>query len=85
MALLLRMKVLLNQSSFSIRSYSKVLARIEQSPDLNKPMAITLPRMSFEYTGMTYDPTRKVTQTQQIVVKNPADGTDEKKQFASSI
>lgn len=59
----------------------KFLARIEQSPDLNKPMAITLPRMSFEYTGMTYDPTRKLTQTQQIVVKNPADGTDIKKQF----
>ena len=37
--------------------------------------------MSFEYTGMTYDPTRKLTQTQQIVVKNPADGTDTKKQY----
>jgi len=59
----------------------KFLARIEQSPDLNKPTAITLPRMSFEYTGMTYDPTRKLTQTQQIVVKNPADGTDTKKQY----
>ena len=59
----------------------KFLARIEQSPDLNKPMAITLPRMSFEYTGMTYDPTRKVTQTQQIVVKDPSDGTEEKKQY----
>ena len=59
----------------------KFLARIEQSPDLAKPVAITLPRMSFEYTGMTYDPSRKVTQTQQIVVKNPADGTDTKKQY----
>ena len=38
----------------------KFLARIEQSPDLNKPFAITLPRMSFEFTGLTYDPTRKV-------------------------
>ena len=37
----------------------KFLARIEQSPDLNKPMAITLPRMSFEFTGLTYDPSRK--------------------------
>ena len=59
----------------------KFLARIEQSPDLAKPVAITLPRMSFEYTGMTYDPTRKLTQTQQLVVKNPADGTDTKKQY----
>ena len=33
----------------------KFLARIEQSPDLNKPFAITLPRMSFEFTGLTYD------------------------------
>ena len=33
----------------------KFLARIEQSPDLNKPTAITLPRMSFEFTGLTYD------------------------------
>ena len=38
----------------------KFLARIEQSPDLNKPTAITLPRMSFEFTGLTYDPSRKV-------------------------
>ena len=60
----------------------KFLARIEQSPDLAKPVAITLPRMSFEYTGMTYDPTRKVTQTQQVVVQDPSSDTpDEKKQY----
>ena len=34
----------------------KFLARLEQSPDLNKSTAITLPRMSFEFTGLTYDP-----------------------------
>ena len=37
----------------------KFLARIEQSPDLNKPFAITLPRMSFEFTGLTYDAIKK--------------------------
>ncbi len=42
----------------------KFLARLEQSPDLNKPTAITLPRMSFEFTGLQYDGTRKVTTTQ---------------------
>ena len=44
----------------------KFLARLTQSPDLNKATAITLPRMSFEFTGLTYDPSRKVTTTQQI-------------------
>ena len=49
----------------------KFLARLTQSPDLNKSVAITLPRMSFEFTGMTYDPSRKVTTTQQFVVQDP--------------
>jgi hypothetical protein len=47
----------------------KFLARLEQSPDLNKPFAITLPRMSFEFTGLTYDPTRKVTTTQTFTTR----------------
>mgnify|MGYP003136715404 FL=1 len=59
----------------------KFLARIEQSPDLNKPTAITLPRMSFEFTGLTYDATRKVTTIQQFSVKDPSDGTEVKKAF----
>ena len=37
--------------------------------------------MSFEFTGLTYDPSRKVTTTQQIVVKNPDDNTESKKAF----
>ncbi len=59
----------------------KFLARINQSPDLNKPFAITLPRMSFEFTGLTYDPTRKVTTTQTFIVKDPNDGSETKKQY----
>ena len=59
----------------------KFLARINQSPDLNKPFAITLPRMSFEFTGLTYDPSRKVTTTQQFKVKDPNDGTETKKSY----
>jgi len=59
----------------------KFLARIEQSPDLNKPMAITLPRMSFEFTGLTYDPSRKVSTTQTFVSKDKNDGTETKKTF----
>jgi len=47
----------------------KFLARIEQQRDLNKPVQITLPRLSFEMTGLSYDPTRKtgVTQTFKAV------------------
>ena len=43
----------------------KFLARIEQQPDLNKPVQITLPRMSFEMNSIQYDSSRKsgVTQT----------------------
>ena len=43
----------------------KFLARIQQQPDLNREVALTLPRLSFEMTGMQYDPSRKtgVTQT----------------------
>lgn len=38
----------------------KLLARLEQDPELSSP-AITLPRMSFEITGMQYNPERKLT------------------------
>jgi hypothetical protein len=45
----------------------KFLARIEQVPDLNKPVQMSLPRMSFEFTGLNYDSTRKVTTTQTFL------------------
>ena len=59
----------------------KFLARLTQTPDLNKATAITLPRMYFEFTGLTYDPSRKVTTTQQFTVKDPTDGTESKKAY----
>ena len=60
----------------------KFLARLNQSPDLNKATSLSLPRMSFEFTGLTYDPSRKVTTTQKIVIQNPdSDSPDEKKVF----
>ena len=59
----------------------KFLARIEQSPDLNKPSAITLPRMSFEFTGLTYDPSRKVTTTTAFTLKDPNDGSESRKTY----
>ena len=59
----------------------KFLARLEQSADLNKSVAMTLPRMSFEFTGLTYDPSRKVSTTQQYTVKDPDDGSESKKVY----
>jgi len=45
----------------------KFLARLEQVPNLNKPVQMSLPRMSFEFTGLTYDASRKVTTTQTFL------------------
>ena len=56
----------------------KFLARLEQQADLNKPVQITLPRMSFEMNGISYDPTRKVGVTQTF---KASDGTNMKKVY----
>lgn len=42
----------------------KFLAKIEQQPNLQGRPAITLPRMSFEMTGISYDSSRKASITQ---------------------
>lgn len=59
----------------------KFLARLEQLPDLNKPVQITLPRMSFEFIGLTYDSGRKSTTTQTFTAKSVTDGTETKKVY----
>ena len=46
----------------------KFLARIEQQSNLNKPIQITLPRMSFEMTSISYDSARKSAITQTFSV-----------------
>ena len=48
---------------------AKFIARLDQQPDLNKMVAITLPRMSFEMTSIAYDSSRKagITQTFKAV------------------
>ena len=56
----------------------KFLARLEQQADLNKPVAITLPRMSFEMTSIQYDSSRKLGVTQTF---KASDGTNLKKVF----
>lgn len=59
----------------------KFLARLEQSPDLNKPIQVTLPRMSFEFVGLNYDASRKVTTTQTFITSNVDDKTEVKKVY----
>lgn len=59
----------------------KFLIRLEQSPDLNKPIQITLPRMSFEFIGLNYDSSRKVTTTQTFIVPSSSDKKQEKKTY----
>ena len=56
----------------------KFLARIEQQSELNKPIALTLPRLSFEMTSIQYDPTRKANVTQTF---KASDGTNLKKVY----
>jgi len=50
----------------------KFLAKIEQQAELTKPIATTLPRMSFEMNSIQYDPSRKasVVQTFKAVDDN---------------
>ena len=54
----------------------KFLARLDAQPNLSeREFAITLPRMSFEITGISYDSSRKLTRVQKFKhVKSGADG-----------
>jgi hypothetical protein len=59
----------------------KFLARLEQVPNLNAPVQMTLPRMSFEFIGLNYDPTRKVTTTQTFLSAITTDKTQPRKSY----
>lgn len=48
----------------------KFLARLTEVPDLNKPVQITLPRMSYELVGISYDGQRKLTTTTSFCSKD---------------
>lgn len=50
--------------------WQKFLSRITQDPDFAQKSAITLPRMSFEITGMNYDGERKLPSLQKIRKEN---------------
>ena len=44
----------------------KFLVRLAEDPDLTKKIAVTLPRIGFEITGLTYDPARKLNRVQKF-------------------
>ncbi len=46
----------------------KFLVRLEQQANLqeDRAVAVTLPRLGFEITGLSYDPTRKINKLQKI-------------------
>ena len=56
----------------------KMLVRISQDPNLNPKVALTVPRMGFELTSMTYDGVRKLNTMSRNVKKGT---TGLKKQF----
>lgn len=45
---------------------AKYIARITSDPDLNREISITLPRLSFELTGLDYAPARKLNTAMRI-------------------
>ena len=57
----------------------KFLARLEQQADLNQKVAITVPRLSFEMTGISYDSARKLAPTTLTLKANTANAV--KKQY----
>lgn len=44
----------------------KYIAMIQQNAELNRPDAITLPRMSFEVSAINYDPERRLTKFSRV-------------------
>ena len=44
----------------------KFLTRLREDPNLNKKVALTLPRMGFEISGISYDPSRKLNSIQKV-------------------
>ena len=52
----------------------KWLSRLQEDPNLNKKVAVTLPRLGFEISGIEYDTARKLNKI--IKVKKKVDGVD---------
>ena len=59
----------------------KFLTRIEQNPDVDRKVAITVPRLYFEMTGIGYDSPRKTSPIQKYRTIVQDDGTEIKEQY----
>jgi hypothetical protein len=59
----------------------KFLARLQANPDLNRPIALTLPRMSFQVVGYKYDSTRKMTTVGRQAAINPSNPNTKNYQY----
>lgn len=51
-------------------SKNKQLARVDMDPNIAKDTSLTVPRMSYRYTNVRYDPTRKLPTTVKIAAKS---------------
>ena len=54
------------ESTTCIWATTKVSCKIKSDPALGAKVAVTLPRLGFEMTGITYDPTRKLNRVQKF-------------------
>ena len=59
----------------------KFLVRISQDPNLDQDVAVSLPRIGFEMTGVSYASTRKLPSTQKNVRLSSTDNTSYTTQF----
>ena len=61
----------------------KMMARLLTDPNIQKPSALDLPRMSFDMGSPVYAPDRKLNTVNKFVVKNPDDPNSMKQMFMS--
>ena len=59
----------------------KFLVRLRQDPNLSQQVALTLPRMGFEITALTYNGARKLSSSLRNVAINTADNNKVKSQY----
>jgi hypothetical protein len=60
---------------------AKFLTRLEQNPDVGRKIAITLPRLYFEMTGINYDAARKTSPVQKYRKVRIEDGSEVVEQY----
>jgi|TARA_B100000902_G_scaffold72771_1_gene78054 hypothetical protein len=59
----------------------RFIARIEQQPNFDDNVAISLPRLSFELTSYTYDAARKASPVQKFTMISPKEKSKIKRMF----